>query len=154
MIERDKCLYFKEGYKYWVNRPYHIKIEIHPKRNICLSFKTSDIYGNQVEIPLVTLDTKGNLIVYTAYVWDGASGPTWDTLNSMIGSLIHDVIYQLIRLGLIDDSYKTYADQLLHDLCTADGMWEFRADYWQWAVKEFGTGSCRPSAEHQEMIAP
>jgi hypothetical protein len=33
-------------------------------------------------------------------------------------------------------------------------MWELRADYWEWAVKEFGAGSCKPSAEHQELVAP
>jgi hypothetical protein len=153
-MNRDRSLYFKEGYKYWVSRPYRINIGIHPAEDICLSFKTVDIKGNTVEIPLVTLDTKGNLTIYPSYVWDGASGPTWDTLNSMIGSLIHDVLYQLIRLGFIADSYKEYADQLLYDLCVEDGMWSFRAGYWQWAVNTFGAGSCKPSAEHQELVAP
>ena len=153
-MKRDKTLYFKEGYKYWVSRPYHIKIEIYPLVPICLSFKTVDVNGLPVEIPLVTLDTQGNLTIYPSYVWDGASGPTWDTLNSMIGSLVHDVLYQLIRLGLIDSSFRSYADKLLHDLCTEDGMWKLRADYWEWAVKEFGAGSCKPSAEHLELVAP
>ena len=153
-MERDKCLYFKEGYKYWVNRPYHIKLNIVPFAPICLSFKTVDVKNNIVEIPLVTMDMQGNMVIYTSYVWDGASGPTWDTLNSMIGSLIHDVLYQLIRLGLIDDRYKEYADQVLHNICTEDGMFEWRADLWKFAVGEFGGDSCKPSAEHKELVAP
>lgn len=150
----DKSLYFKEGYKYWVNRPYHIEIDIHPIKQLYISFKTVDIELKDVEIPMVSLDPSGLLIIYPSYVWDGASGPTIDTLNSMRGSLIHDALYQLIRLGLIEYKYKDYADKLLHDLCTEDGMWSFRADYWQWSVSNFGSGSCRPSAEHLESVAP
>jgi hypothetical protein len=153
-MKRDKTLYFKKGYKYWVNRPYYINIVIHPLTTIYISFKTVDIKGNVVEIPMASLNSQGDLVIYPSYVWDGASGPTWDTLNSMIGSLIHDVLYQFIRLGLIDTCYKSYADQLLHDLCTEDGMWSLRADYWQWAVNNFGANACKPSAEHLELVAP
>jgi len=153
-MERDKSLYYKEGYKYWVNRPYHIKIDIHPKELICISYKTIDVKYNEVEIPIVTLSQNGMLIVYTGYVWDGASGCTIDTLSSMIGSLVHDVGYQLIRLGLIDKEYKKYFDKLLHDICTEDGMWSIRADCWEWAVNNFGSDACKPSAEHLEMVAP
>lgn len=140
MIERDKCLYFKRGYKYQVTRAYHIRTGIIPFSPIDLLF--------------VALDLLGNLTIRPGYAWNGASGPTWDTLNSMIGSLIHDVIYQLIRLGLIDPKYKEAGDKLLHDLCTEDGMYPWRADYWKWAVLEFGAGSTRPSAEPKEEVAP
>jgi hypothetical protein len=68
--------------------------------------------------------------------------------------LVHDVIYQLIRLGLIDARFKEYADQTLHDLCTEDGMLKIRADYWRWAVLNFGVGSTMPSAEPKEEVAP
>ena len=139
MIERDKCLYFKRGYKYQTSRDYHIKIAI---------------WGQEIDTPYVSLDKIGNLLIRKGYAWDGASGPTWDTLNSMIGSLVHDVLYQLIRLNKINPAYKDYADQILHDLCTEDGMYAWRADYWRWAVLNFGAGSCRPSAEPPEEVAP
>ena len=139
MIERDKCLYFKRGYKYQTSREYRIK---------------TAITGYSIRLPFLLLDPTGLLTIFTGYAWNGASGPTFDTLNSMIGSLIHDVIYQLIRLGLIDPKYKEYADGLLHDLCTEDGMYSWRADYWRWAVLEFGAGSTRPSAEPKEEVAP
>lgn len=139
MIERDKCLYFKRGYKYQTSREYNIQ---------------TAILGYSIRLPFVSLNPTGLLTIFTGYAWNGASGPTFDTLNSMIGSLIHDVIYQLIRLGLIDPKYKEYADGLLHDLCTEDGMYSWRADYWRWAVLEFGAGSTRPSAEPKEEVAP
>jgi len=139
MIERDKCLYFRRGYKYQTSRDYRI---------------VTKIKGCVVRLPFISLHQDGLLIIKRGYAWNGASGPTWDTLNSMIGSLIHDVLYQLIRLGLIDQKYKYYADNLLHDLCAGDGMYSWRADYWRWAVLRFGAGSCRPSAEPKEEVAP
>ena len=144
MIERDKCLYFKRGYKYQTTRDYHIKLDVIPFSEDG-AFLPND-YG--------FLSPTGELVVYAGYAWNGASGPTWDTLNSMIGGLIHDVGYQLIRLGLIDPKYKEYFDQMLYDICTEDGMWEFRADYWRWAVLKFGAGSTKPSAEPKEEVAP
>lgn len=139
-LNRDKCLYFKRGYKYQANRDYHIKLDIK--------------LDKPIDEPFVKMDAEGNLTVLRGYAWNGASGPTWDTLNSMIGSLVHDVGYQLIRLGLIESAYKEYFDGLLHDICVEDGMYEWRAGYWKWAVLKFGAGSCKPSAEPKEEVAP
>ena len=140
MIERDRLLRYCKGYKYQVRQDYHIKLEIVPIAPIVTQF--------------VEMDLLGNTVIKSGYAWDGASGPTWDSLSSIIGSLVHDVLYQLIRLGFIEMKYKEYADQTLHDLCTEDGMTSWRADYWRWAVLEFGTSSCRPSAEPEILIAP
>jgi hypothetical protein len=140
MMIRDKCLYFCRGYKYQVKRPFNIKLDITP--------------AHVIDLPFVKMDLAGNTQILPGYAWDGASGPTWDSRDSMIGSLVHDVCYQMIRLGLIDASYKEYADKVLHDLCTEDGMWSWRADYWRWAVLKFGDSSCRPSAEPEEEVAP
>jgi len=139
-VKRDKALYYRRGYKYQTTRDYHIKI--------------GAISDQPVMARFITLTNAGEMIIHAGYAWDGASGPTWDSKNSMIGSLVHDVLYQLIRLGLIDAKYKEYADQLLHDLCTEDGMFSWRADFWKWAVLTFGAGSCRPSAEPKEEVAP
>ena len=139
-MKRDKQLYFKRGYKYQATRPFHIKLDIIPYKAFDLDF--------------LRMDMEGNLLIRPGYAWNGASGPTFDTLNSMRGSLVHDVLYQLVRIGLLDAKYKEYADRVLHDLCTEDGMFKWRADYWRWAVLKFGAGSTRPSAEPKEEVAP
>ncbi|MFA5436153.1 MAG: hypothetical protein WC372_08970 [Candidatus Neomarinimicrobiota bacterium] len=139
-METDSRVYFKRGYKYQVSRPYHIKLDIVPYDAIDLDF--------------IRMDMEGNLLARPGYAWNGASGPTWDTLNSMRGSLTHDILYQLIRLGYIESDYKEYADQVLYDLCVEDGMYKWRASYWRWAVLKFGAGSCKPSAEPKEEVAP
>jgi hypothetical protein len=139
-VDRDPVLYYTEGWKYRTNRVYHFKLAIVPKAPI--------------DLPFLKMDMDGVTTVLVSYAWNGASGPTWDTKNSMVGSLIHDIIYQLIRLGLIDAGYKEYGDNVLHDVCSEDGMWEWRADYWRWAVLTYGQGSCRPSSEPPELMAP
>jgi len=136
----DKSVYFCRGYKYQLRKPFHIKTTIRPKETILTNY--------------ISLDTEGMLTVYPGYSWDGASGPTFDTLNSMRGSLTHDILYQLIRLGLIDRDYKEYADHLLYELCVEDGMFKWRARYWLWAVLKFGMGSTKPSAEPKVEVAP
>lgn len=153
-MERDKCLYYKEGVKYYTTKFYRIKLDIYPKEEVLLTYSSFDINDNPIMLPLVRLKPNGSLIIYPRYAWDGASGPTWDSKSSMIGSLVHDVLYQLIRLGLIDESYKPYADKILHDCCVEDGMFAWRADYWRWAVLEFGNGACKPSSEPKELVAP
>jgi len=140
MMERDKCLYYREGYEYQVARDYHIRTALIPFAPVKTKF--------------IVLSITGNMVIKAGYAWDGASGPTWDTKNSMIGSMAHDAGYQLIRLGLILPEYKDLLDQMLHALCTEDGMFSWRADYWLWAVNKFGAGSTRPSAEPPEMMAP
>lgn len=81
----------------------------------------------------------GTLIAKKGYAWDGPSGLTFDTEDSLRGSLWHDVGYQLIRDGVLSKSlYKGLFDQLLRDVCIAAGMWEWRARLWFLAVVKFG----------------
>ena len=140
MINRDRALYFSKGYKYQVRKDYYIKLAITPYAPINLEH--------------VNMQMDGSTIICSGYSWDGASGPTIDTLNTMIGSLVHDVIYQLIRLNLIREDYKDYADQMIHDICVEDGMNRFRAWYWLKGLHWFGGAACEPSGEPLILVAP
>ncbi len=89
--------------------------------------------GMSVDSPnsfgLVEISSDGTLFIRKGYAWDGPSGPTIDTKNFMRGSLVHDALYQLIREKILPESYRKKADQLLRDICIADGMSKFRANY-------------------------
>lgn len=139
-MSTDKAVYYKAGYKYQTTKDRHASVAVRPIAPFRHDY--------------LSLDDEGNLGIKKGYAWDGASGPTWDTKNSMRGSLFHDAGYQLIRLGYIDPGHKEYFDQLLFDMLVEDGMFEWRATYWKWAVLQFGKGSTRPSAEPQEEVAP
>jgi hypothetical protein len=139
-MKGDKIKYSKGNYKYYLREDYVINIPVFPEKDISCRY--------------FYLTAKGQLGIYYSYAWDGASGPTIDTKSSMRGSLVHDVLYQAIRLGLIPAWYKEVADKLLHDICEEDGMWKTRSDVWRWAVEKFGGHSIDPKSEPEVLTAP
>ena len=130
---------YRDGYKYQLAKTYRIYVGI--KCNPC---KTD----------YITLTADGWMIVKKGYAWDGASGPTLDTNDTMRGSLVHDALYQLMRLGLLPELCRSKADQLLYDICVEDGMCEFRANYWKEAVKDFAASAAKAGTERPILIAP
>jgi hypothetical protein len=105
-----------------------------------------------VKTDYLQLDADGLLQISKGYAWDGPSGPTIDTLDFMRGSLVHDALYQLIRLKKLPFRYKAYADLLLKKMCLEDGMPNFRANYVYQAVKLFGGPSAKPGSEKPDKI--
>ena len=135
-----ECIYYRKGYKYQLARDYAVHVSICPPKKI--------------ETEYLRLTPDGKLTIFKGYAWDGASGPTIDTKSSMRGSLVHDALYQLIRHGLLDDSQREKADELLYSICRDDGMMWIRANLWEKAVRWFASGACRPSSEPMEEVAP
>ena len=134
----NKACYRKlKRYKYQLMEPYKLQISIK---------------GYTVDTFYLKLDVAGWLQMSEGYAWDGPSGPTIDTLNFMRGSLVHDALYQLIRLEKLPVRYKEYADLLLKKICLEDGMSNFRANYVYIAVKLFGGSSAKPGSEKPDKI--
>ena len=132
----EKACYRKlHKYKYQLTRPYQVDV---------------GIKGLSIDIGVLGLKEDGMLIINKGYAWDGPSGPTIDTFNFMRGSLVHDALYQLIRMELIDLSFKDHADRLLQKMCKKDGMSPFRAWYVYLAVKWFGGSSCKPGSQEAD----
>ncbi len=102
-------------YKYQLMDDYIIQIDIEPVQNIELKF--------------LSLSSEGALTIKKYYAWDGPSGPTIDTRDFMRGSLVHDVLYQLMRLRKLD--YKVHrkrADEILKEICLEDGVGIFHGE--------------------------
>ena len=110
--------------------------------------------GIEVAVPktsgLVQINAAGKLLIKTGYSWDGPSGPTIDTKNFMRGSLVHDALYQLMREGVLEQYDRKRADDILREICRADGMSRLRAWGVYHAVRKFGAGSARPDM----LVAP
>lgn len=131
------------SYKYQLMDDYTTQIDIKPERDLDLRF--------------LSLSKDGVLVIRKAYAWDGPSGPTIDTSDFMRGSLIHDALYQLMRLSFLDDKkYRKRADEILREICLEDGMSAFRAWYVYQAVQIFGASSAapRPEPEVKLLVAP
>ncbi len=130
-------------YKYRVAEDYTINLErwgINP---------SIDILG-----PGISLKVGGDFTLHKGWLSDGPSGPTIDHPSFMRGALLHDGGYELIRLGLIDPSWRERFDHMLKGICVESGMCEEEAETVFLAVRAFG-GSCihRDSAmESQDVI--
>lgn len=131
---------YKNGYKYQLTETYEVDTGLHHTENI--------------QTELICLTVAGKLTIRKHYAWDGASGPTIDTKSSMRGSLVHDALYQLIRMGLLPEHYKEQADTLFEQICKDDGMWAVRASLWERAVSWFGRGSATAGKTKEILIAP
>lgn len=91
----------------------------------------------------IWMTREGLLIVRKGYAWDGASGPAIDTDDFIRGSLMHDCLYQLMRLGLLSQTYRKRADEILYEICRADGMPWLRAQWVYYAVRCFAGGCAK-----------
>ncbi len=123
-------IYYRKGFKYQLAEDYSITIKICPVDPIVTDY--------------IELNSKGLLTIHKGYAWDGASGTTIDTKSSMRGALVHDAIYQLLRMEKINITWRTYADELLRDLCIEDGMWKCRAKAWYKAVEKLAGFAADP----------
>lgn len=106
----------------------------------------------------LSLDTTGILRVYRAYKWDGPSGPAVDTPAFMRGSMAHDALYQMIRMGFLDiDKHRLPADDFLGEICKQDGMWWIRRRLVMRACKIFARKAASRDADSEYgklVIAP
>jgi hypothetical protein len=133
---------YKKGYKYQLAADYVVDIGIMPENDI----QTDDF---------IFLTTEGSLTIKKNYAWDGPSGPTFDTLNFMRGSLVHDALYQLMRNEQLKKvTYREAADRLLQEMCQEDGMSSLRAWFVFWAVQKWGDPSADPSNKKPVINAP
>lgn len=124
---KGDTIQYRSGYKYSLWSDYRVQ---------------TGLRGYAVAHHLFTLDADGWLTVFADYPWDGPSGPTIDTPSFMRGSLVHDALYEMLRLGLLPhDPCFHLANQELEKICLEDGMWPCRARYVFNAVEKFGNAS-------------
>lgn len=133
-------IFYKKGYKYQLAESYSQVISLYP--------------GSPIQTDYVRLTVSGVLTIMAGYAWGGPSGPTFDTKNFMRGSLVHDALYQLIRLGHLPPRAKDDADNLLYAMCLEDGMGALRAAWVRLGVQVGGAASIRPDAEPEVLEAP
>ena len=131
---------YRRGYKYQVAEPYEIDLPIQGALDVSTN--------------LLRLSKTGKLTILDGYAWDGPSGPAIDTVNFMRGSLVHDALYQLIRLGHLDRKWRDGADEILREICIEDGMSKARAWWVYTSVKTFAQRAAMPSSEPQVFRAP
>ena len=135
-----KYIHYKEGYKYQLDETYKEQISLRPEKAI--------------ETRYISLSLNGDLEILLGYAWDGPSGPTIDTLDSMRGSLIHDALYQLMRMGLLDPKWKSRVDLMFEENLLEDDMWWWRARLWYRGVEQLAEGATLSENRKKVIVAP
>ena len=109
---------YKKGYKYQLHEEYAFRFD-------------RGSFLKECKAMFITYDyERCELVAMPGYAWDGPSGPTLDTKTTMRGSLVHDIIYQLIRLEILPFGFWRNADRILDEILREDGMCRFRRWYW------------------------
>ena len=136
----DKYIIFKKGYKYQtvISIMYHSQV-----------FPEEDIFTSYIH-----LHKNGLLWIKAGYAWDGPSGPTIDTLTFMRASLVHDALYQLIRMGHLDLEWRKQADEELRKICLQDNMCKVRAWYVYQGIKKGAKFAALPKNRKPLITAP
>jgi len=114
------------------------------------------ILGYTVTDRYFSITDSGFLTVLPGYKWDGASGPTIDTRNTVRASCVHDVLYQCMRCRYLPQLVKNASDKELSRIMKEDwkpktiaAHWwnSIRSGYFYWGVRLFGAGACKPNEE-------
>jgi hypothetical protein len=131
---------YKAGYKYQLAENFQM---------------TTEFTGKTIKQGFIRLTVGGVLTLNKGYAWDGPSGPAIDTKNFMLGSLVHDALYQLMRKKRLDPKiYREPADRLLQQMCVDHGMWKVRAWWVYKFVSMFAASAADPSHEKKILTAP
>lgn len=96
------------------------------------------ITGYEIRYGRILLHKDGLLEILPGYIWDGASGPTWDTEVTMAASAVHDAFYRLMANEKLPLKERWKADAELWYLMRVNGAWWFRAAYYYTSVQLFG----------------
>ena len=121
--------------------PYQLTDELPVDCREMQAWSVAQGHSCDFQTAFATQDESGFLRVQTGYSWDGPSGPTFDTPDSMRASCVHDNHYQAIRLELLPMSARRVADRMFVRLLKEDGMWWWRRRLWWAALRIGGRGS-------------
>jgi hypothetical protein len=131
---------YTSGYKY----------QLYEDASMLTPIKGAEIYDK-----FFTLYKNGFLQIKEGFAWDGASGPTFDTKNSMSPSLVHDVFCYSARTGRLDfEKYRHEYNDLFKQMCIDNGMSGFRSNIWHAAVEFANAGDPEQGPDRVVQEAP
>ena len=114
------------------------------QNNVCVQTNLdSQLIGNE----FISLNNEGLLTIREGYSWNGMTKCP-DCKKTMFPSLVHDALYQMMRIDFSKDSnengigdrckFRKEADKLLLCLCRQNGVNPFIARIVYYSVHKFG----------------
>ena len=164
----DIGICYKKGFKYQLSQDYQVCVSPHllaTPEALTGFVAIKHAWGH---LGKLVVDTKFIRLVFPehngplelrileGYAWDGPSGPTWDTTNWMRASLIHDALYQLMRMGLLrfDGANRYQADVECLKALKEDGMWAPRRALVWVGLRTAARFAANPKNARRELAAP
>lgn len=141
----------------WKPTPFVLYRDIAGAKQLCSEFRFQVPLapGYNGRAGFISYDYTGRFTVAPGYTWDGASGPTIDTPDTVCAALGHDVLYELMRLGELPlYTFKPVADLWFYRRLLTDGTYDFRAWAWYKAVCTFGGPGTLPKNHPRIKRAP
>ena len=95
------------------------------------------------------MDNSTNVLtlwIHRGYRWNGLSWVPdfFDSEHNMRASLIHDVLYDMIRRGAIPYKQRKYADRLFRRILKKDGQGLISRSLMYFFVRWFAGFACKP----------
>ena len=112
----------------------------------------SNVIGFEARTEFIDLDFDGLLTIRKNWLYDGPSGPTYDSPGGMRAAAIHDAFYYLMRLGLVSTDTRRRVDTIFYEVMIEDGMPRDRAEIWFQGVARFAAYAAKPGSEPREKI--
>jgi hypothetical protein len=135
-----KQVCFRSGFKGVVAEAYTEKTSVYPP--------------SPIRQPFYSIFSDGTVIAHPGYAWDFDSGPARDSRKSKRASLVHDVLCQAIKEGLLDPGWRDQADAEYYRLLREDKMFILRALWRFGAIQTGGKAFARFGDPHKLQYAP
>lgn len=138
---------YKSGYRYVTQDiSYH-----------ALSFATLPFWmGSILEITNVAKTNEYRLRISRNYAWDGASFTLFKWFGTpdswLTPSLVHDALYQAMREGFLQLTYRERVDRLFRSMLIERGVWRALAWAAYYAVRVFGNFAVRKTNPVREVV--
>ena len=128
---------------------YHYKFKVEKDLNLKLPVSMPDFEHEYCSVK------NGVVYVKKGYAWDGASGPVFNTKNTLVASLVHDVLYQAQRLNLIEhnSTNRKNADKNFYELLKYFGVNPISCKIWYLAVRFFGKKSTTKIQDNDKLLS-
>ena len=128
---------------------YHYKFKVEKDLNLKLPVSMPDFEHEYCAVK------DGIIYVKKGYAWDGASGPVFNTKNTLVASLVHDVLYQAQRLNLIEhnSTNRKNADENFYELLKYYRVNSIRCKIWYLAVRFLGKKSTTKIQDNDKLLS-
>jgi len=133
-----KRIKYRKGLDYQLSQPIYIRV---PITDYVFTTEFFELYED------------GLLIIHSGYAWDGISG-FLDLKKMMRGGVVHDALYQALRLELLPPGHRDIIDQILVDIWVEDGVWSWVARISKSILADKGSPAAHPDNRKLEYTAP